>query len=232
MSNKISKIVEEQIKSWRLQNSLGQRSRIQKKYYPVITISREFGARGAAMAKVLGRKIGFKVWDDELLQAIAEGSDSDQKLLEKLDERLQEAVGNTFAGFFKNLPTNTSYLRSLIYLVKTIEEKGSEIIVGRGANYICENPLSFHIRVVRPLKSRIAGYAEREGLTKEEARRIVKQRDRERAEFIKVNFKGKISTPSDYDLLINSNTYTLEQMVDIALEAYEEKIGQAVGVSD
>lgn len=230
MPYKVSQIVEEQIKSWRLQNSLGQRSRSKERHYPVITVSREFGARGAAMAEVLGRKIGFKVWNDELLQAIAEGSGSDRKLLEKLDERLQQAVGDAFAGFFKNLPTNTSYLRSLIYLVKTIEDQGSEIIVGRGANYICENPLSFHVRLVRPLKSRIAGYAEREGLTEEEAKRIVEQRDRERAEFTKVNFYRDISTPSDYDLLINSDTYTLEQIADIVLEAYEKKIDQAVMV--
>jgi hypothetical protein len=226
MGNKTALIVEEQIKAWSLQNSLGRSERTYKKHFPVITISREFGARGAALAEVLGHKTGFKVWNDELLRAIAEESGSNKKLLEQLDERLRQAVGDAFAGFFKNLPTNTSYLRSLIYLVKTIEEQGSEIIVGRGANYICENPLSFHVRVVCPLDSRIAGYAERENLTKEDAREIVEQRDRERAEFIKFNFYRNISTPSDYDLLINSDTFSLEQMAGIVLEAYEAKIGQ------
>ncbi|MEX0769998.1 MAG: cytidylate kinase-like family protein [Balneolaceae bacterium] len=228
MARKVTQIVEEQIKAWSHRNSSRKPSAPQKKHYPVITISREFGARGAAMAELLGKKTGFKVWDKELLGAIADHLGSDQKLLETLDERRQEIVEDTVAGFIKNIHTNVNYLRTLIRVVKTIEEQGNDIIVGRGANYICQHPSSFHIRVVCPLKKRISEYAKRENISTTEARRIIEQKDRERADFIKSNFYKEVATPSDYDLLINSDTFTLEQMADLVLDAYEMNIGEKV----
>lgn len=228
MANKITQIVEEQIKAWSHRNTRNKPRQPQKKHYPVITVSREFGAQGAAMAEILGEKTGFKVWDKELLQAIAETLGSDLKLLETLDERRQEIVEDTVAGFIKNIHTNVNYLRSLIRVVKTIEEQGSDIIVGRGANYICQHASSFHVRVVCPIKTRIREYAKRENISTAESRRIIEQKDRERADFIKRNFYRDVTTPSDYDLLLNSDTFTLEQMAALVLEAYEKRIGEKV----
>jgi len=232
MARKVTQIVEEQIKAWSHRNSSTRRKQPRKKPYPVITVSREFGARGAAMASLLGRKIGFKVWDKELLEAIADQLDSDLKMLETLDERRQQAVEDTVAGFLKYIHTNVNYLRSLIREVKTIEEHGRSIIVGRGSNYICQNPSSFHVRVVCPLKTRIAEYAKREGISEEESRRIIDRKDRERADFIKSNFYKDVATSSDYDLLVNSKTFSIEQMASIVLNAYETKIGEKVKISE
>lgn len=232
MAKKLSQIVEEQIREWRHRNALDNYASSSKEKYPVITISREFGARGAALAEVLGREIDFKVWDKELLQAIAKELGSDNKFLKTLDERRRQAVEDTVAGFLNNIQTNVSYLRSLIRVVKTIEEHGNGIIVGRGANFICQNPASFHVRVVCRLKDRIVGYAERENLRLDEVRHIVEQKDRERAEFINRNFHKDVSAPSEYDLLINSKTFSLEEMAALVQQAYEKKTGKSVVLSD
>ncbi len=228
MAKKAAKIVEEQIKAWSYQSSRNISSQKQKTKFPVITISREFGARGAALAELLGQRMDFKIWDKELLKAIAEELGSDQKLLETLDERRQQAVEDAVAGFMDDIYTNVNYLRSLIRVVKTIEEHGRSFIVGRGANYICQNPKSFHVRVVCPFKTRVTEYAKRENLKEKEAHEIIKQKDKERAEFIKQNFYRDVTNQSDYDLILNSKTFTLEQIADMVLDAYEKKIGQKI----
>lgn len=227
MGRKVTKIIEDQFKTWRHQNR-SIRTPSQKKHYPIITVSREFGALGAALANVLGERVGFKVWDKELLQAIAKELGSDEKFLESIDERRRKPVEDAVLGFMKNKNTNVNYLLSLVRVVHTIEDFGSSIIVGRGAGYICQNDKSFHIRVVSPLKTRIIGYANREHISKDEAYEIIQEKDAERADFIHYSFNKDVTNPSDYDLLLNSATYDLEEMADIAQKAYETKIGEPI----
>lgn len=231
MAKKVSQIVDQQIKAWSYQNSLDESAGGEKTKYPVITISREFGAQGAALASLLGDRIGFQVWDKELLQAIAEDLGSDGRFLKTLDERRQQEVEDTVAAFVNDIYTNVNYLRSLIRVVKTIEEHGQGFIVGRGANFICQDPLSFHVRLVCPFKLRVAKYAKRENIRQDEASQIIRQKDMERADFIKRNFYKDVSNPSEYDLILNSGTFTLKQMADMVMDAYEKKIGQKVVLS-
>ncbi len=196
--------------------------------YPAITISREFGSPGAALAEYLGERTDFEVWDKKLLKAISEELGSDQKFIETLDERRQQAVEDTVAAFLSNLKTNVNYLHSLIRIVRTIDEHGKGIIVGRGSNYICENPKSLHIRLVAPLKYRISYYAKLHNLSKREVREMAEQKDRERTEFIRQNFQKDVSNPLDYDLIINSEKYDMDQMAKIVLSTYKIKTGKTV----
>jgi len=219
-----------QINNWSRRSTLDDSSRKQngKEVYPPITISREFGSPGAALAEYMGARTEFEVWDKKLLKAIAEELGSDQKFIETLDERRQQAVEDAVAAFISNLNTNVNYLHSLIRIVRTIEEHGKSIIVGRGANYICEHQNSLHVRLVAPLKHRINDYARRKNMDKREVRELAERKDRERTEFIRQNFQKDVSNPLDYDLIINSEKYDLEQMAKIVLNVYKIKTGKTV----
>lgn len=228
MAIRVSQIVDKQIKVWNHRNEKLLEQGREEIQYPVITISREFGALGAALATKLGELTTFEVWDKELMEAIAEDLDSDIKLLETLDERRQQDIEDAVSGFMSDISTNVHYIRSLIRVVKTIEEHGRSIIVGRGANYICEKENSFHIRVVSPFKTRVVQYAERNNMEKAKARKLIEQKDQERAEFSRRYFYKDHSTPSDYDLIINSGKFTIDQMADLVIDAYEMKMGHKI----
>ncbi|REL33441.1 cytidylate kinase-like family protein [Rhodohalobacter sp. SW132] len=228
MGINISKKVDHQIRAWNRRNAQAISTEAKESVYPVITISREFGALGAAMAAELGKLTGFEVWDKEILGAIAEDLDSDVKFLETLDERRQADIEDAVSGFMSEISTNVNYIRSLIRTVKTIEEHGKSIIVGRGANYICEKENSFHVRVVSPLKTRTLLYAERNDMNRIEARKLIEKKDQERADFIKRYFYKDLRNPTDYDMIINSGKFTLEQMARLVLDAYEMRLGEKV----
>lgn len=233
MSKSITKIIENQFHVWRHRETSGKdrtRGR-RKKNYPVITVSREFGALGAALAHHMGEQLDFKVWDKELLLAIAKELGSDEKYLESVDERLRKPFEDAFIGVLMNINTNVNYLRALIHVVHTIEQFGNSIIVGRGGNFICQRPSSFHVRVVSPLKTRISGYANRENITSKEARTIIQQKDEERKEFVQHNFNKDVTMPSNYDLVLNSGVFSIQEMAGIVIEAYQKKVGMKVPVS-
>ncbi|MDZ7693283.1 MAG: cytidylate kinase-like family protein [Balneolaceae bacterium] len=233
MSRKVNQMVEQQLRAWQHQNreKLRHPSR-EEKYFPVITVSREFGTLGAALSELLGKQLPFKVWDKKLLQEIAKELGSDEKFLESLDERRRDPVGDAVLGFLNIQHTNVNYLISLVKVVKTIEEYGSSIIVGRGARYICENENSLHIRVVSPLKTRIREFAKRENISRDESYEIIKDKDAERADFIQYSFNKDIANAADYDLLLNSGTYTLEEMAKMVIQAYEIKTGRTLPKSE
>lgn len=224
MSKILQRIIDEQIKAWELENS-GKRKIISPKGepFPIITISREFGALGAALAVLIGEKTGFKVWDSNILQTIAEELGSNQKYVKELDENRRELIEDMVGGFMTNVNTNVDYFRTLKNLIRTIEQNGNAIIVGRGANYICKKPYSLHIRIVCPLEKRIREYSQREGISLEDAESIIKKTDKERAEFVRYYFKKEVSKSSDYDLLLKSGTFSLQEMLPIVKEAYEQK---------
>lgn len=224
MSKIYNRIIEERIKRWELENPT-KTVVSEKKSYPVITISREFGARGAALAEYMAGKIVFKTWNREILTSVADKLGSDPEFLESLDESLMETVEDMVAGFMKNVYTNYTYIHTLKEVIRTIEEHGNAIIVGRGSNYICEDPSSFHVRVVEPLKKRVKGYADREGMSVEEARAMTETIDNERSEFIRHHFKRDVDDAADYDLVLNFGTFGLEDMMHIILEGYERKTG-------
>ena len=228
MPRKIAKIIEEQINSWKYTNMVARSRPSTQSKYPIITISREFGARGAALGEYLGEIIGFKVWDKELLQSIAEEMGEGLRTIESLDERRMQMVEDTISGFLVNIPTNMTYLRSLIRVVKTIETYGNGIIVGRGANYICRNPGALHIRIVSSINKRAIDFAQRENISVEDARYIIEKKDREREVFIKKNFHKNIAEPKDYHLILNSDVFTVDQMASIAITAYQKRTGREI----
>lgn len=225
MAKKIPQLIEQQVKFWSRKKNAEKGFHPPKKLRPIITVSREFGAKGAALAAALGGEIQFKVWDKDLLSVISDEIGRSEQFIKALDETRRGLLEDTIFGFMNLRETNLNYLICLLKTVEALEKMGNNIVVGRGANYICKNDTSFHIRVVSPLKKRIARYAEQEGLPKGVAGEIVMAKDEERKSFVQYNFKRNVDNAADYDLVLNSTTYSIEQMVDIAIHAYELKTG-------
>jgi cytidylate kinase len=225
----IDQMIAEQVKRWTQREQEAQQKGEGWNAWPAITISREFGARGTALAAVLGRQTGFKVWDRALLHAIAEEGGGDERLLQSLDEHHRKAIDDAVHGaLMGSQHTNTQYFRALLRVVHTIVVHGKSIVVGRGANYMSKSPTILRVRVVAPLDARVRDYTRRQALSDKEAREQVEQKDADRADFVRYHFKHDIANPADYDLVLNAATYDLEPMADIVLAAYEAKVGKRV----
>tara|TARA_R110000868_G_scaffold408293_7_gene691072 strand:+ start:19928 stop:20629 length:702 start_codon:yes stop_codon:yes gene_type:complete len=224
MAKKVSQIIEEQIQFWRLKNDRSAIVHSPLKKLPIITVSREFGAKGAVLATVLGDKLGFKVWDKDLLEIISKKLGSNNEYMQSIDENRRTMLEDTIFGFMRHKGTNLNYFIYLVKAIRKIEDIGNSIIVGRGANFICKQKNSFHIRIVSPLVQRVEDYAKKEGISKKKSRSIILQKDAERATFTKQNFNQDIDIASNYDLVINSASFPLETIAEIVNTAYACKI--------
>jgi cytidylate kinase len=223
--NNIERLISEQVLTWSKREEKFKKESKTHEAWPVITISREYGARGRLVAKELNKRTGFKVWDKELLSIIAEEAGADEQFLSSLDERRRKLIDDTLLG---SKHSNTHYFRSLLRVVHTIGEHGNGIIVGRGSNYIIKSPTSLRVRLVCPIKKRRSFIAEVEGISEKKAKKLIKTRDAERDDFIQYYFNRNPGDPQDYDIVINSGIFDNDQIVDLILFAYEKKVGKAI----
>ncbi|MCG8372985.1 MAG: cytidylate kinase-like family protein [Balneolales bacterium] len=230
MAKRVAQMIEDQVRFWRINHPIEHKLQHKGQNLPVITISREFGAQGAAIARILEKRLGFKVWDKEILEVISKKLGSDVDYIKSLDEHTQNAVEDTIFGFLNRKSTNLNYSIYLIRALQAIEKYGNAIIVGRGGNFICQNRKTFNVRVVAPLTARINHIAGKEGISIEEARAIICTKDEERARFTEHNFNKNIDAPEHYDLVINSDTLGLESASELIIIGYQEKIGHHITV--
>ena len=221
----VLQLVDRQVSAWSSQlKAQKEKSDEDTPTWPLILISREFGAQGERMARMIGETADFSVWDRELVEAMAKEEGISERLLETLDETSVSAIDNAISGaLMGSAHTKSEYLKTLMGVVHTISTHGSGVIVGRGARYILEPKDVLSVRVVCPLDDRINGYAKRNRVDIDEARKIVTTKDAERGDFIRHHYKRERGTMSDYDLVVNTGTYSLEQCAMLVLAAYEAK---------
>jgi hypothetical protein len=214
--------VDRQCRLWELQRE-AQRIEVVESW-PVITISRQFGARGEALARLMGEQIGFAVWDYELVHTVAVEAGANETILQSLDEHHRRAIEDAIEGaLMGGKYLNSEYIRQLMKLMYTIHSHGKSIIVGRGAQYILDPATVLRVRVVSPFDVRVKEYGERQGLTPDLARRHVEHAESERVTYIRQNFFRDVNDPTDYDLLVNSGIIPLDKLIGVLLVAYEAK---------
>ena len=221
------RIIEDQVRYWSMQSRVPDEQ--PSGWRPVLTISRAFGAQGDALGREIGRRIGYAVWDRDLVQAVANAAGGDVRIMESLDERRRKAIDDAVRGFLRGLDhTNTQYFRALVRVVRTISEHGRAIIIGRGANYLVSPGRAFRVRVTASLDWRIERYGARHGLPVAEVRDEVRRMDAERADFVSYFFHRDIANPDDYDLVLNAETFTVDTMADLVVSALDARFKDVV----
>src|SRR5262249_8181983 len=139
-----------------------------------IAIAREAGAPGTSVAREVGRRLGWLVYDHELLERIAHEMGLRVSLLASIAEGrvswLEEA-GEQFAAV--PIIGENSYVRHLIETILSLGTHGQCIIVGRGAPHILPPETTLRVRLIGLREDRIAATSQRLGISAEEAARWV-----------------------------------------------------------
>src|SRR5437867_9399355 len=154
-----------------------------------ITVSREAGARGATVARLVGQKLGWSVYDQELLEYIAHEMHLRASVLESLDEKAFSWAHDWLAALLEDQWQNQdAYIVHLTKVVLAIGMHGEAIVVGRGAGCILPRDRSLNVRIIGKDGDRIAFLSQIERLTPQEAERYMRETDEQRKKFVRDYF--------------------------------------------
>jgi cytidylate kinase len=214
-------LVDYQVKRWaQEQKQRATRERMRA----VITVSRQYGALGAHLGRLVAERLEYQCWDQEILHEIARHARMPSEIFESLDERKKNTVSQLVAVFGeRHHVTAGDYMRQLLRVLHTISSHGGAVIIGRGAQYVLDPTEALRVRTVCDLDKRVAGLVERKEISEKEARERCERIDKERYDFIRSNYDRDIEDPAGYDLLINTGTCSLEVAADIVISAYRSR---------
>lgn len=191
----------------------------------VVTIEREYGSGGAAIARNLAAQLGWKLWDEELTAEIARVAQVDTKAVQQRDECLENPMRRLFKVFARGsyeraLPIqgiDTDHLVVVLErVVNDVASQGNCVIVGRGSPWILRHrDDACHFFIYAPKDEKVRRLASI-GKSEKEAQGLLSQVDRERATFIRHYFSKEWPTRSLYDLMINSK-FGDEQVIEAIL---------------
>lgn len=189
-----------------------------------IALSREAGSRGAAIARAVGARLGWKVYDHELLEVMARDLHVRVKLLENVDERHVSWLQETVEAFCKvGSVREGTYVRHLVETLLSLAADGHCVMVGRGAAFVLPAASTLRVRLMAPLEDRIGNVAHEQNLSRHDAARSIARIDRERLLFVRQHFLHDPSDPGHYDLVLNTARFPIEECAELIVDAAHTK---------
>ena len=184
--------------------------------FRIVTLEREFGSGGGSIAAELARRLGWKLWDQQLTCEIAKRAEVTEVAVALCDERVDGRLYRLAKTFWRG-----SYERSMSFansrafdtdrmiammeeIAGNIAEQGNAVIVGRGAPYFLrDREDTFRVFTYASYDEKIRRVLAM-GRKRDEAEDLVNNVDKERIAYIKHYFNADWPTRSLYHLMINT----------------------------
>jgi cytidylate kinase len=187
-----------------------------------VCISREAGAGGGTIARMVGRQLDWKVYDHELVEAIASRMEVSTDEVRGFDELEPSVVQDWILPLREEYyAPQEAYLDHLAKLVEAIGRAGESIIVGRGAVYLLPREETLGVRIIAPLKERAAHLSERMHVSARTARRAARDLDRRRNQFDRTMHRADPTDAHNFDLVLDSDSLGLTIAAELIIRAVE-----------
>ncbi|MFC1515808.1 AAA family ATPase [Thermodesulfobacteriota bacterium] len=205
--------ITEQIEKW--QRIRSKKLRKGEVHIPVITVSTEPGSGGSVIARRVAKRLELDIFHREIIKEIAESVDISPEVVESIEKERMIGIEDFVSSLLKDQYLWPGlYLEHLEKVVMAIGKHGGAVIVGRGANFILDKEDRLSLRVVAPFDLRVQNVAHRYGVSIQEAKHRVVNRESKRRSFIKNSFQADVADPLHYDLVINTGSLGLEDAVE------------------
>jgi cytidylate kinase len=198
----------------------------EKKLMPLITITQNFGSNGLAIARKVSEGLGWELFDDQKLKELVQQKGISAKEISHLDEKSP----GFWDLFFKSRPQ--IYLNMLESVVYEVAQRGEGVIIGHGSQMLLrEFDCAFHVRILTLEGRRADRVAAEQGISREAALKLVRQRDKEQAGFFRFAFQLDMDDPDLYDLIINTHKLQTETAADLVIRAATSDDMRACGLN-
>jgi hypothetical protein len=212
---------------------VGYRTEPEKKYVALeetaldhfcIALSREAGTPVLEVAREVGERLGWPVYDREVPARIAQELHLPVAVVEDIDERRQSWLLECIESFSSGCELSESrYFRQLISVIRSLGEQGRCLIVGHGAEFILPANSTLRVCLVGDREDRIAALCNSLHVDHATAASRLDEIHRERSRFLSSHFHLDPAQPRNYDLVLNCSYWSSSDCTDFILRALHHK---------
>lgn len=190
-----------------------------------IAIEREFGSGGREIGRMVAEQLGMPFYDGELLLSTAERSGLDLGQLRNFDER--QAGSLLFDLALAGNPNSYS-ARTRLYemfdalqgTIRQLAQKEPSVFIGRCSTETLsgENGAPRALRVfiyASDQVSRTRHVMQTENVDEQEARSLMRHRDKEREQYFRYFTRKSWGDKANYDIQLNTSALSAQQCADI-----------------
>ena len=208
---------------------------------PFITISRMYGSGGSEVAERVAATLGWSLFDNAMIEAIAERSGLTQAEVTAQDERVPSLVERLAAALslgspeimppVPSGPMESTEERIVAVTGRVIEEAvqiGPAVFVGRGAQcLLAERSDALHVFCFAPKISLRQYVMEKFRLDAARADRTVSDMNKQREQYVKRHWNRNWLAPDNYHLCVNTGWLGIEGAAELIVEAARKQFGAA-----
>ena len=197
----------------------------------LITLSRQYGAGGSEVARLVAVGLGWSVLDNEIVERVAARAGLAPEVVAKEDEqaptfveRLTRALAASSQEYA--VPELGVAVRAegpdLVRLTELVVQEaaieGRVVLVGRAAPVVLGTAVeAIHVKVVAPREFRIQLGREASGLDARAAERLMDETDARRARYHREHYGRDWDDPSHYHMVLNTGLLGLQGAADLVL---------------
>jgi len=198
---------------------------------PLITVSRMYGAGGSEVAERVARELGWALFDNAVVDAVAERSGLTRAEVSARDERIPSMVERLAATLslgtpesmpaISNSPTLLTEDRVVAITRRVIEDavqQGPAVFVGRGAQcLLASRSDALHVFCYATPAKLIEGAITRLGVAPKDAPRVVAEMNRNREQYVKRHFDREWRDVANYHLCVDTGWLGLDAAAELVV---------------
>lgn len=195
----------------------------------VITISRQFGAGGITLGKMIADELGYTFADKDIVQRVAQMANVSPHWVETVEKE----AGGKLSRFITKMVSKPlvdrilkdergyideeTYLDYIVLIIAQIADEGDVVILGRGSQYILnDHPDAYHILLINDFKNRVKFMMEHYDLPHGKASQVVNREDKRRMNLFRKLGKTDYDSSALYHLVLNMGRVNLQQALNLA----------------
>jgi cytidylate kinase len=193
---------------------------------PFITISREYGCGGYAVAERITELLNaakgvtppWAAYNRELLDRVMKDMGLSTQLMETMTGNARKTMTDLFQTYFDKFPPQVAVYRKLAETVQALARVGHVILVGRASNYITRDiPMGFHVRIIASMDHKVDTISGVKNINRKDAEKLIKEKTRQRDSFINEYLKYDVTDNLNYDLVVNNSTHTIDEVAQLII---------------
>lgn len=185
----------------------------------IITISREFGSGGRFIGETLAKKIGFALYDKDIIIKTAEETGLTEEFIEKTGESApkKSLLSYGFVARAQNGASLSDYMfRIQRKIILEAAEKGHCIIVGRCADYILKDRKDcLNIFICGDRQKKAERIMRLYHLDEAKALKLMKETDKKRSVHYEYYTEQRWGDARNYTLCMNSSEAGFEKCLSV-----------------